>query len=77
MLNGIYGNYSVKNNEMDKCKISDWEVVLSAPDRVITHCLMHDTRLCQLVDKMTNNKHCTKIYRYKTYVKTGYITYVS
>ena len=37
-----------------------WEVVLGAPDRVNIPCLMHDTRLCQLDVKMTNNYHGTK-----------------
>ena len=32
----------------------------SAPDRVNIPCLMHDTRLCQLDVKMTNNYHRTK-----------------
>ena len=41
------------NNEMDRNKISKWEVVLSAPHRVNTPCLMHDTRLS--IDLMTNN----------------------
>ena len=40
---------------MDRCKIYKWEVVLGAPDRVNTPCLMHDTRLCQLYVKMTIN----------------------
>ena len=31
------------------------EVVLGAPDRVNIPCLMHDTRLCQLDVKMTND----------------------
>ena len=35
-------------------------VVLGAPDRVNIPCLMHDTRLCQLDVKMTNNCHGTK-----------------
>ena len=35
--------------------ISKWEVVLGAPDRVNIPCLMHDTRLCQLDVKMTND----------------------
>ena len=39
-----------------------WEVVLGAPDRVNIPCLMHDTRLCQLDVKMTNNYHGTKKY---------------
>ena len=42
---------------MDRCKISKWEVVLGAPDRVNIPCLMHDTRarLCQLDVSMTIN----------------------
>ena len=31
------------------------EVVIGAPDRINILCLMHDTRLCQLDVKMTNN----------------------
>ena len=27
------------NNDMDRCKISKWEVALCAPDRVHMHCL--------------------------------------
>ena len=33
---------------MDRCKISEWEVVLGAPDIVNISCLMHDTHLCQI-----------------------------
>ena len=44
---------------MDRCIISNWEVALGAPDRVNIPCLMHDTRLCQLDVKMTNNSHTT------------------
>ena len=40
---------------MDRLKLSKWEVVLGAPDRVNIPCLFHDTRLCQLDVKMTNN----------------------
>ena len=40
---------------MDRFKLSKWEVVLCAPDRKNTPCLMGDTRLCQLDIKMTNN----------------------
>ena len=47
---------------MDRCKISKWEVVLGAPNRVKIHCLMHDTCLCQLDVKMTINLHRTKKY---------------
>ena len=36
------------NNENDRCRISKWEVVLGAQDRVNIPCLMHDTRLCQI-----------------------------
>ena len=38
---------------MDRCKISEWEVVLGAPDRINIPCLMHDTRLCRVDIKMT------------------------
>ena len=31
------------------------DVVLGAPDRVNIPCPMHDTRLCQIDVKMTNN----------------------
>ena len=40
---------------MDRFESSKWEVVLGAPDRVNIPCLMHDTRLCQIDVKMTNN----------------------
>ena len=30
------------NNEMDRCKISEWEVVLGAPDRVNILCLKNN-----------------------------------
>ena len=40
--------------------ISVWEVVLGAPDRVNILCLVHDTRLCQLDVKMSNNYHGIK-----------------
>ena len=33
---------------------------LGAADRENTPCLMHDTRLCQLDIKMSNNCHGTK-----------------
>ena len=32
-----------------------WVVVIDAPDGVNITCLMHDTRLCQLDVKETNN----------------------
>ena len=35
-------------------------MVLGAPDRVNIPGLMHDTRICQLDVKMTNNYHGTK-----------------
>ena len=35
---------------MDRCKISKWEVVKGAPDRVNIPCLMHDTRLCMTIN---------------------------
>ena len=42
---------------MERCNImiSKREVALGAPDRVNIPCLMHDTRICQLDVKMTNN----------------------
>ena len=40
---------------MDRCKISEWEVVLGAPDRVNAPCHKHGTRLCQIDVKTTNN----------------------
>ena len=40
---------------MDRFKMSKWEVVPGAPDRVNIPCLMHDTCLCQLDVKMTND----------------------
>ena len=40
---------------MDRCKISKWEVLPCAPDKVNIPCLMHGTHLCQLDDKMTND----------------------
>ena len=43
------------NDEMDRCKIFQWESVLGVPDRVNISCLMHDTHYCQLDVKMTNN----------------------
>ena len=39
---------------MDRCKLSKWEVVLGAPDRVNIPCLVHDTRLCQINVKITD-----------------------
>ena len=44
---------------MDKMKLSKWEVVQGAPDRVNIPCLMHDTHLCQIDVKMTYNYHGT------------------
>ena len=35
-------------------------------NRVNIPCLMHDTRLCQLDVKMTNNYHGTKVLKFKT-----------
>ena len=46
-----------KNGQMIISNI--WEVLLGAPDRVNIPCLMHDTCLCQLDVKMTNNFHGT------------------
>ena len=50
-------------------------MVLGAPD---IPCLMHDTRLCQLDVKMTNNYHGTKKIKYKTcqHVKNMYTQYI-
>ena len=48
------------NSQMDKCKIFEWEVVLGVPDGVIIPCLMHGTRLSQMIVIMTNNFHGTK-----------------
>ena len=41
-------------------------MVLGAPDRVNIPCLIHDTHLCQIDDKMTNNYHGTKDIKNKT-----------
>ena len=46
---------SFPNNEMDRCKISKWAVVLGTPDRVNIPCLMHGICLCQIYVKMTYN----------------------
>ena len=43
------------NNEMDRCKIFNYEAVLGAPERVNIPFLMHDTCLCQIDVKMTYN----------------------
>ena len=40
---------------MDRCYISELEVVVGAQDRVNIPCLMHDTRLSQTGVKITNN----------------------
>ena len=40
---------------MDRCKISDREVVIDAPDRVNIPCLLHDYHRCEIGVKMTNN----------------------
>ena len=40
---------------MDRCQVSEWEVVLGATERLNIPCLMHDTSLCHIDDKMTNN----------------------
>ena len=45
---------------MDRCKISEWEVVLGASNRVNIPYLVHDTRLYQFDVKMINNQHGTK-----------------
>ena len=52
---------SLNNVKWTRCKYPIREVVLGAPDRVNIPCLMHDTRLCQLDVKMTNNYHGTKV----------------
>ena len=36
---------------MDRCKISNGEVVLAAPDIVNIPCLMHGIRLCNYVNE--------------------------
>ena len=41
-------------------KWTDDNIQNGAPDRVDIPCLMHDTRLCQLDVKMTNNYHGIK-----------------
>ena len=38
-----------------RCTYPKWEVVLAAPHRVNIPCIMHDTRLCQIDVKITNN----------------------
>ena len=45
---------------MDRCKISEWEVALGAPDRVNITGFMHDICLCQICGKITNNWQGTK-----------------
>ena len=40
---------------MNKCKIFESELALGDPDRVSIPCLIHDTRLCKIDVKMTNN----------------------
>ena len=39
---------SPNNVKWTRCSYPEWEVVIGAPDKVNIHCLMHDTRLCQL-----------------------------
>ena len=39
---------------MDRCKISECEVIKGAPNRVNIPCLMRDTHLCRKDVKMTN-----------------------
>ena len=41
---------------MGRCKISKWELVRGAPDRVNIPCLMHDTLPCQVDVKFTSNE---------------------
>ena len=38
-----------------RCIISRWKVALGAPDRINITFILHDTRLCQLDVKITNN----------------------
>ena len=42
------------NYEIDKCKISESEVVLGAPDRVNIPCPMHDSLPCQFDVKISS-----------------------
>ena len=46
-----------QNNEMNRSKIFRRVAVLDGPDGVNKPCLNHDTRLCQIDTKMTNNEH--------------------
>ena len=39
----------IPNNETERCQMSEWEVILDAPDRVNIPCLMHNTHLCHCV----------------------------
>ena len=41
-------------NEMNRCKIFKWEVVLGASNVLNIACLMHDKGLCQIDLTMTN-----------------------
>ena len=51
-LHEVKNQRALAKNEIDRCKISKWELVVGAPDRVNIPCLMHDTCLCQLDVKM-------------------------
>ena len=44
---------------MDRWKISEWEMILSAIDKGNIPRLMHDTRLCQIYIKIDNKHHGT------------------
>ena len=44
---------------MDRCRISKWEVVLGALDRVNIPCLMHDTRC---LTQVTWRFHCIMVW---------------
>ena len=50
----IYGD--IQNNETDTCGISEWEMALSALDRVNLYPASCMT-FCQIGAKMTNNLH--------------------
>ena len=53
---------------MDRCKISEWEGVVGAPDRVNIPWFMHDDRLCQMDVNMRNNVYTElKRCKYKTF----------
>ena len=59
------------NNEMDRCKISKWEVVLGASDKVNIPCLMHDTRICHETKTKQKQRWCSKqAHIYNIYIKS-------